>query len=129
MNSMQRRLNKGESYVTKQRNDGSSRKISPFAVLISKIKGELHWVTVVDIYNYKPSEYESYNSEDCIVAYNEFGRQSRTSCSQFIKWSHQVNNSILTSFLPEYITIVFEPSDFEKFYNSIKERALQSSNH
>jgi hypothetical protein len=106
------------TYWTRVEN-GKKRNISPLLTLISKSSnGEiLHWVTVVDVTNYNPSkkyfkdnflEQGSNNFGKCKVVYNEFGKQSEASCDEFAKYGRNVDNSNLTSILPEYIRLIFE---------------------
>lgn len=120
-------LNSGDSYITKSRANGTKKKISPFAALISPNDGEtLHWVTVVDIYGYKPNIMDSYKDKDCKVLYNEYARQTLKSCKRFVEMSNSVDNSFLTSGLSEYTTIKFEPSLLTKLAKELATQAKKS---
>jgi hypothetical protein len=121
MDNMYHHINSGESHITKTRRDGTHKKISPFAVLISKDGNILHWVTVTDIYGYNPrGGFDAYENSECLVSYNEFGRQSTDSCKEFVTWAKQVDDSLLMSGYPEYITVKFEPSLINTVLNQVR---------
>lgn len=90
--------------------NGKSKKVSPVIVLVNSFStnGILHYVTVIDVVGYDHNKKRSYLSPKCQVIYNDFGTQTTRSCKQFIEHANQVDDSLLTSYLPEYVHFVFE---------------------
>lgn len=90
--------------------NGKSQTISPVIALIESFSasGVLHYVTVVDVEGYDHKNPKSYLSDKCKVSYNDFGMQSSKFCRDFVRQASNVDNSTLTSWLPEYIHFVFE---------------------
>lgn len=122
LNSLYYELRRGHSLWNRKQEDGSVQNRAPVIVLIAKDKDAdiLHYVTVVDLIGYTPKSGD-YESDNCKVIYNDFGSQKKKSCETFVKWAHQVDNNTFTSWMPEYIHLVFEESYISRVLRTYKD--------
>jgi hypothetical protein len=103
--SLKIEVRKKNSYLTRKISDKQTAPRSPVIVLLSTTGGEiLHYVTVVDVTGFKGG----LDLNGCRVIYNDFGDQTSATCDDFSSYANQVDDTVLTSFLPEYVHLVFK---------------------
>jgi hypothetical protein len=74
-------------------------------VLISTTGGKiLHYATLVDVTRFKGG----LDLNGCRVIYNDFGDQTSATCDDFSSYANQVDDTALSSLLPEYVHLVFK---------------------
>lgn len=96
---------KKNKYFIRKRDKYHGSERSPVIVLISKDGGNiLHYVTVLDVLGYAGG----LNLDNCEVIYNDWGSQKTVTCDEFSRYANQVDNTLLTKLLPEYVHLVFE---------------------
>jgi hypothetical protein len=108
-------------YYEVRRGNGSLKRIiskgvnavrSPVIVLTKTSGLNLHWVTVVDIIGYKPSQGHNtdYKKPECKVIFNDDKSQTTQTCAEFVARANGVDDAWYTDvILPEYVHLVFEP--------------------
>lgn len=97
-------LNYGKGYW---KNPKTKKSISPVIVLINRTPKttSLHWVTVVGIEGFSPANPSFSN---CVVKINEWGKQTRESCSTFAKHASQVNSPTLLRWMHDYYILSYK---------------------
>ncbi|MBT7611035.1 MAG: hypothetical protein HN576_14835 [Bacteriovoracaceae bacterium] len=106
INILYRQLNSKKGYW---KNPKTKKTISPAIVLINRTPKttSLHFVTVVGIEGYTPSAPNSRNSKTCKITINEWGNQSKITCSSFAKLASQVDSPRLLRWMDDYYVFIY----------------------
>lgn len=101
------KVKRGKGYW---KNPKTNKIISPVIVLLNRTPKttSLHYVTVVDINGFNPSNRNSIYSDKCLVSVNEWGDQRKFKCSKFAQESRQVNDPWQLRWMHDYYLFSFE---------------------
>ncbi len=119
ISKLNKHLYKDNSDWIRTNSKGIKQNISPVIVLLNKKddKKILHYVTVVGIEGFDIKNQDSYDT--CQVIYNDMGGQHKSKCFDFADYARRVDDSILTSYLPEYIYFAFKKDEESKLGKSL----------